>query len=489
MKIYFQISCLIFLAGLNFIGLQANSSDRQDPISIKSNRELFIDHFLIDQMNGTRLVMHSPIDEGPVLDFNKPWEGPFCGYSTIIKDEDTYRLYYRGLPKAGKDGSTNETTCYAESKDGITWTKPNLGIFEIMDTHNNNVILANDAPFSHNFSPFLDTNPMATSDEKFKALAGTKKTGLFGYRSEDGIHWKKIQNSPVFTEGLFDSQNVAFWSASENLYLCYFRTWSGEGFKGKRTVSRTTSPDFIQWSKPEKMDFGDTPMEHLYTNQTHAYFRAPQIYVAIAARFMPNRQVLSEEDALALKVNPKYFKDCSDVVLITSRGGNSYDRTFMESFIRPGIGLQNWVSRSNYPALNTVQTGPTEMSIYVNQDYAQPTAHLRRYSLRLDGFASVRAGYSGGEMITKTFTFEGDKLNINFSTSAAGEIKIEIQDENGEVIPGFGIENCEAIIGNEINKNVSWENDKDLSFVNGKAIRLRIVMKDADLFSFKFEPK
>ena len=75
------------------------------------------------------------------------------------------------------------------------------------------------------------------------------------------------------------------------------------------------------------MKFGDTPIEHLYTNQTHAYFRAPQIYVAIAARFMPNRQVLTEEEALSLNVNPKYFKDCSDVVLMTSRGGNKYDRT------------------------------------------------------------------------------------------------------------------------------------------------------------------
>ncbi len=483
---YFIKYCLLLLV-IYSITFQVKSSDSLSIIKLNSNRELFIDHFLIDQMNGTQLVMHSPIDEGPVLYFDEAWEGPFCGYCTVIKDGDKFLLYYRGLPKAKADGSNEETTCYAESPDGIHWTKPKLGNYKIKGTKKNNVILGNNAPFSHNFSPFLDANPNAKPNEKFKALAGTKKTGLVGFTSAEGIHWKKIQNEAIFTEGIFDSQNVAFWSESENCYVCYFRTWSKEGYSGVRTVSRTTSPDFIHWSDPETMEFGDTPMEHLYTNQTHAYFRAPQIYVAIAARFMPKRQVLSEEEALSLNVNPKYFKDCSDVVLITSRGGNKYDRTFMESFIRPGIGLQNWVSRSNYPALNAVQTSPTEMSIYVNQDYAQPTAHLRRYSLRLDGFASVRAGYYGGQLITKPFTFEGDELKLNFSTSAAGEIKVEIQDEQRGVIPGFSADNCQLIIGNEIDKSVSWKNSKPLNSLSGKTIRLRFIMKDADLFSLKFE--
>ena len=215
-------------------------------------------------------------------------------------------------------------------------------------------------------------------------------------------------------------------------------------------MSRTISKDFIHWTEPLQMSFGDTPYEHLYTNQTHPYFRAPHIYVAIAARFMPGRKVVTDEQAKTLNVNPKYYNDCSDAIFMTSRGGSAYDRTFMESFIRPGIGLQNWVSRSNYPALNVVQTSSTEMSIYVNQDYAQQTAHLRRYSMRLDGFASVQAFYSGGEMITKPFIFKGKSLLLNFSTSAAGEIRVEIQDKSGNPIPGYSTNDCHPMIGNEI---------------------------------------
>jgi hypothetical protein len=235
------------------------------------------------------------------------------------------------------------------------------------------------------------------------------------------------------------------------------------------------------------MTFGDTPLEHLYTQQTSPYFRAPHIYIAIGGRLMPGRQVLTEEQAKALNVNPGYFKDCSDAYLMTTRGGCIYDRTFMEAFIRPGIGLDNWVSRSNYPALNVVQTGPKEMSVYVNQDYAQPTAHLHRYSLRLDGFTSISAPYTGGELLTKPFTFSGRELEINYSTSAAGEIRFEIQDETGQPVPGFTMEDSQTIIGNEISRVVLWKGNGDLHSLASKAIRLRIRMKDADLFSIRFQ--
>ncbi|MDI9605674.1 MAG: hypothetical protein QM305_10215 [Bacteroidota bacterium] len=462
----------------------------QTPLELNDNRELFVDNYLIDKLYGVEIKMHSPVDEGAVLYFDEPWDGPFSGYMTVIKDDNIYRLYYRGLPEAGKDGTDNEVTCYAESKDGIKWYKPNLGIHTIQGSKDNNVILANIAPVTHNFSPFLDMNPNATPDQKYKGLGGNETIGgLLAFVSEDGIHWKKLQDDVVFKKGVFDSQNVAFWSESEKCYVLYFRIWSDGGFteyKGFRSVGRTTSNDFIHWSEPEAMTFGDSPLEHLYTQQTSPYFRAPHIYVAIGGRFMPERQVLTEEQAKKLNVNPGYFKDCSDAFFMTSRGGNVYDRTFMEAFIRPGIGLDNWVSRSNYPALNVVQTSPTELSIYVNQNYAQPTAHLHRYSLRLDGFTSLSAPYKGGDVLSKAFTFSGKELEINYSTSAAGELKFEIQDENGKPIPGFTMDDSDTIIGNEISRIVTWKGNKNVESLASKTIRLRIFMKDADLYSLKF---
>lgn len=497
MKSIFKITIITLLLGSALLNNSAKGQEkseinkyqveRLEIIDIGSRLELFTDNYIIDKLDNVSLKLHEPIDKGSVLKFDKLWEGPFSAYCTILQDDNLLRLYYRGTPIAGKDGNSEEHTCYAESSDGINWTKPDLKIYEIDGTFNNNVVLANAVPVTHNFSPFIDTRENVNPKQKYKALGGIKKSGLLAYVSEDGIHWKKLQDKPVFTEGVFDSQNVAFWSESEQQYLCYFRTWSQSDYSGYRTISRTTSKDFVNWTEPIQMEFGDTPMEHIYINQTAPYFRAPHIYVSVAARFMPGRKVISEEEAKELNVNPKYFNDCSDAVLMTTRGGNKYDRTFMESFIRPGIGLQNWVSRSNYPALNIVQTGHDEMSVYVNQDYAQPSAHFHRYSLRIDGFASVHAQYQGGEMITKPIRFIGDKLFINFSTSAAGFIKVEILDLDGNKIKGFELENSTEIIGNEIEKAVSWNGNPNLKDLNGKPVRLRFVMKDADLYSIRFK--
>jgi len=458
----------------------------QKYLELGDQRELFVDHYLIDVLQNVRIIMHHPVDEGPVLFFDKPWEGAFSTYSTIIKENDIYRAYYRGRPITVLDGDEHELSCYAESKDGIHWVKPVLKQYEVHGTFDNNVVLANAAPVTHNFSPFLDTNPNAAPDQRYKALGGIVNTGLVAYVSPDGIHWRKLQEEGVFKKGMFDSQNVVFWSESEQCYICYFRIWSGGGYSGVRTVARTTSTDFIHWTEPVAMTFGDTPMEDMYTNQTAPYFRAPHIYIAIGGRFMPGRQVLTDEQAKELNVDPRYFKDCSDAFLMTTRGGNLYDRTFMEAFIRPGVGWENWVSRSNYPALNVVQTGFAEMSIYVNQDYAQTTAHLRRYSLRLDGFTSIVAPYQGGEAITKYFTFSGSELEINYSTSAAGEIRFEFQDTDGNPIPGFTLEDSPTIIGNEIARIVQWKSGKSLNELIGKPVRMRIVMKDANLYSIRF---
>jgi hypothetical protein len=195
--------------------------------------------------------------------------------------------------------------------------------------------------------------------------------------------------------------------------------------------------------------------------------------------------VLTTQQAEAVRVNPRYFNDTSDAVLMTSRGGGIYDRTFMEAFVAPGIGHENWTSRTNYPALGVVQTGRDEMSVYVNQNYGQPTSHLRRYSMRLDGFASVHAGYDGGAMTTRPLTFAGRALFLNFSTSAAGGIRVALHEPDGTPIPGFTLDDCQELIGNEIERAVEWVGG-DVGKLAGKPVRLRFVAKDADLFAIRF---
>jgi hypothetical protein len=181
--------------------------------------------------------------------------------------------------------------------------------------------------------------------------------------------------------------------------------------------------------------------------------------------------------------------DVSDAVFLTTRAGTShYDFTFRESFIRPGIGLNNWTSRNNYPSIGVVQTGQNEMSLYLVRDYLQKTSHLQRMTLRLDGFASVNAPYDGGEMVTKPLTFDGEELEINYSTSAAGSIRVEVQDAGGAPVAGFALGDCVEIVGDHIERVVSWAGGAGVGPLAGRPVRLRFAMKDADLFSLRFRP-
>jgi hypothetical protein len=163
-----------------------------------------------------------------------------------------------------------------------------------------------------------------------------------------------------------------------------------------------------------------------------------------------------------------------------------YDRTFMEGFIRSGNDPGNWASRAGLTALGVVPTGPVEMSLYKQAHYAQPTAHLLRYPLRTDGFASVHAPFTGGEMITRPFTFTGQKLVVNFAAGAAGGIRVEIQDASGIPNPGFALEESIETLGDEIERTVRWKSGSDVSSLAGPTVRLRFVMKDADLYSLRF---
>jgi len=455
-------------------------------LDIGSHRELMVDHYLIDQLDGAELRPSVPIDRGVAIPFDLPHEGAFCGYVSVITLPDgSFRAYYRALPMAGEDGSDKEATAYAESADGIHWTKPQ-----------NNLVLQHAAPVTHNFSVFYDTKPGVPDDERWKGIGGTNKEGLIRFVSGDGIAWRKLRgDEPMLPphEGYrYDSQNLAFWSEAEGKYLCYYRNFREiEGMGRVRWISRASSPDFVHWQEDGEMMFLDAngqtaKPEHLYTNQTGAYIRAPHIYVSIAARFLPGRKVLTAAEAKEVGVDPGYFNDISEAILMTSRGGMVYDRTFMDGYVRPGLGYENWTSRTNYPALNVIQTGPAEMSFFVQRGYGQPGHHLSRFSLRLDGFASLHAGYAGGEMVTKPFRFTGRELEINYATSAVGSLRVELLDEAGEPIEGFTEADSREIIGDQIERVVAWSGGTDVSSLAGQTVQLRVVLKDADLFSFRF---
>ncbi len=446
-------------------------------VDIGSRRELFVDQHIVRKLSGTALKLHAPQLMPPI---SPP--RPHGHYATVLRSDDQFQFYYRGDTQPGnhwKKGweqyHEGEVTLYAESSNGINWTLPRLDIYDDHPTFPaGNVVLMNEFLVTHNFTPFVDTRPGVPTTERYKALGGLAYQphkehlevrerrgpgGLKAYTSPDGIHWKKLRDEPVVPEEwgkYFDSQNYAFWSESEQAYVCYFRRF----IKGYRGIARTTSKDFINWTPFVEMK-ANLPNEHLYTPCTQPYYRAPHIYIALPTRFMAKRG------------------SATDILMMSTRGGDRFDREFTQSFIRPGIGAEGWANRANYAAIGIHQTSSTEISLFLTGG--------RRYALRIDGFVSVNAPLDTGEFITRLLKFTGTKLDINYSTSAAGQLRVEIQDADGNVVPGFTLDECQPIYGDHIGRTVNWNNESDISALEGQPIQLRFEMSDADLYSLKFD--
>jgi len=448
-------------------------------MDIGTELQLFTDDRLIDAMKGVKLKLHRPRRGEIALAMDQPWEGVTSTYPVVIKDGDRYRMWYRA-ERPGLD-----STAYAESTDGIHWERPSLGLVDFKGSKDNNLLWPTEGNSGYKMSVFLDSRPNVGDGERYKAIVqgpnrGGKRQAIYGLTSADGIHWRPFQKEPILVapneDPHFDSHNIAFWDEARNRYVAYTRGWRNK----VRDIRFATSKDFKTWSPLQYIDMGDTPPEHLYTNAAHPYFRKPGFYIMLPSRFMHQRQIVASWPHAGI----------SDVVLMTSHDGQRFERTFMEALIRPGLDANNWTDRGLYPGPSTVPIGPgdppREMSFYYTENYRHRSNRIRRAILRVDGFASVHAGYPPGQFVTKPLVFGGKKLILNYATSAAGSIRVEILDADGEVVPVYQAGASEELYGDELAHEYGWASAEDLSPCTGEPVRLRFIMQDADLFSLRF---
>jgi hypothetical protein len=436
-----------------------------EPVDIGTRVEMFVDEHLIDRKQNVELHLTQPTRREIVLELNKPWEGPTSAYYTVFRDGEKIRLYYRG--------GTEDYTCYAESTDGVHFTRPELGIVEFEGSTRNNIIYK--GPESASFAPFLDQNPQAKKEEKYKALSYRvmNRTGrMMAMASPDGIHWHRMSEEPVVPPGQYDSLNVVTWDAIDKKYRVFDRVWSEGGFKGVRGIESRTSDDFLHWSDGVPNRYADgVPREHFYTSSTIRCPGAEHQWLAFPMRFVPDRT----------KVPSHPEKGISDNVFMTSRDGVTWDRTFLQSWSPAGPDERNWTERSNMPAwgIFTTDGEPNEFTMYLSEHYRWPTNRLRRVSVRKFGFASIRAN-GQGEFVTKAIRCAGDQLMLNYSTAATGSLKVELLDESGS-----SIQESELVFGDELSAQVKWKGG-DLARFVGKPVRLRFVMNNADVYAMRF---
>lgn len=442
------------------------------PLNIGDQLQLFLDDQLIESHQGVQLKMHSPRPTEVILRRDQPWEDSTLYDPVVILDGDRYRLWYRT-----NFNSPPFHTGYAESADGIHWTKPSLGIVEFQGSTDNNLVWTGNhaAPGGGPtvLCVFKDPNPDVPADERYKATGLAHGNGLQGLVSPDGLRWKLLQTERVVPAvGAFDTHSISFFDTVRSEYVVYTRAF----VDGVRRIRRTASRDFRSFPVAEVIPLlnPDVPMEHLYKNAATPYYRRPDLIFMFPKRFVESRTP-----------DPKWVAPgVSDIVFMFSRDGLTFDRRYRDAFIRPGPDPLNWHERGIEVGPGLVPTGPSEMSLYYIEHYRTDAVQIRRGALRIDGITSVHADFAGGQFVTRPFTFTGDTLTINYATSAAGSVQFELLSADGAPLPGFTMADGPELYGDRIDQTVRFSGD--LGTLAGRPVRLRCVMHDADLYSLQF---
>ena len=448
-----------------------------DPVNIGTRRELFVDDFIIESITHAKPYLHDPIRREVVFQVEQPFENACTGCYNFTRADGKILVYYRGFYPIGEKGADlgeQQTTNLLTSDDGINFERPSLGLVE---GGARNVL--HRGIKAHNFCVFLDEKPGIPHAERFKAVGGVGKDSLYGFTSGDGLTWSNVRETPLDVTGAFDSVNVAMWDPAAACYRLFSRYFHETADGGVRAIQSCTSDDFIHWTEPVPHNYlGDLPLEHFYTNATVPCPGAEHILLSFPMRFLPKRTLTT--DGMDYPGT-----GLSDAVFMSSRDGNNWTRAFPEAWLRPGSDQRNWTHRSCTPAVGLFETGDDEWSMYVSENYGWHTNRMRRITVRPHGFASIRAGYHGGEMTTKPLVFGGTNLHLNYATSAAGSIAVEVQDAEGHPIEGYTLDDSEVLYGDTLDGRIRWRNESDIAGLAGTTVRFRFVLNDADLFAFR----
>ena len=500
----------------------------QEPLAIGNRRQLLMDDRLVQKSQGIEFIVHQPKKTGDILFSSEPGL-PLGGYHSVLYEGGTYHFWY----------STGGGVLYARSRDGIHWEKPHLNLARAASnnavTPQHNLVLGQGVGGvkggMHGLMVFVDPN--AGESDRFKLVAnpGEFDSQLQIFSSPDGIHWRhaftNVITFPVEVKpNHLDSQNVIFWDERVSKYVAYFRKNVRESGTKAGQVPRTR---MVARAESATLDFfckvEDAPVilkadpEHevrpgsagreaytlldVYTSGTIKYPWAESAYLMFPTEYYHYSAKLAE-----FRKEVPINAGVVDTRFASSRDGITWRRYDHRPFVPLGMKgefdskriymVYGIVPANHDRELFMYYLGTSETHGWDRDDRNNrlltaadlaPTGPsvISRVVLRRDGFVSIRAGFSGGEFTTPLLRYTGEQLLLNVDTSAAGELRVEILDEQGQPVPDFTLAACDLIhTANEINRVVKWNGATSVGALAGKPIRLRFVMRDVHVYAFQF---
>jgi pectate lyase len=427
-------------------------------------RHLVLDSRKIASSSNVQLVLGKikKHPANPLFGEEKPWEQRFDNfYGSIVYDEDTglYRLWWNPFiydPDEGAEERENGVE-YAFSRDGICWTKPELGMVEYEGSKNNNLM---NRDSGHGHGIFKDPHETDAS-KRYKMIAREK--GVSVATSADGMHWSDWIEA---FKAKADTHNNAIWAPTLNRYVAISREFLGDN-KDKtrrRVVARAESRDFLSdWSDVEiVMDGG--PDFQIYSN---AVFYHAGVYLGLIAIFDTSDGPTDNRVWTELAWSPdtrQWHRLCQGTPFIPN------------STVE---GAPDWGTA--YACLNPLFRDTDEVRIY----YGGCDGKHNRYR---DGYlmlATIRkdrwAGYQAmgvGTIETAPLTCDGSNLYICADVQGGGSVGAEIIDING-----LRLSDCKPIKASVSDGRISWAG-KDLKALKGSPIRLRFKLNKATVYSF-----
>lgn len=519
---------VLVMSVLSSRGFARGAQGGEGLLEVGSARQVFIDGRFLQDAQGVRLCVHPPRKTGEMtIKPERSWEqGGIGPYSNVLWYDGVYHMWYHSMSTVQWDsGHEQGAICYARSKDGITWERPNLGIVEIDGKRDNNIVFGRGAAgvTMGQDGGIVFVDPTAPADQRYRLAIrlGEVGEGIHIYSSPDGLHWRLTHKSAITYTPMerghhLDSQNVLFWDDRISKYVAYVRKNVRDAESQGRAIARAESADFGHFPVVQDMPMvlgpdtkdlrlGETAVVDYYMSAAIKYPWAADAYYMFPTsyfHYIPG-QLAEFRDEVPTNAGPL------DSQFAASRDGIAWERYDRRPFVPLGMkGQFDWASTRVIHGLVPSVDGREMYLYYRGSDWlhgwdrdernkrlltqaglgaSQNIAVLSWLVSRRDGFVSVRSDYTGGTFHTPPLRFKGDRLLLNVDTSATGIMRVGLRDEAGKPVPGFGLDDCDRIhTANEVNRLVTWQRNSDLSALAGRPVSLEFEVRDADLYAFQF---